>query len=102
MEATGEQAVVQCRAKLAEEMVSWEKYAPYCGLSPAEEQLAVDVYGVQKRQMLQRWKARSGEDVTYRNLAGIFESVEDQTLADFVRKLAQNKEPNSRSIGRTL
>ena len=114
--ATGEQAVVQCKldriceninlAKIAEEMVSWEKYAPYCGLSLAEEMEIKEncrQYGVQKRRMLQRWKARSGKDATYRNLAEIFERVEDQTLANFVLKLAQDQrkiELNNRSIRR--
>ena len=42
MAAAGEQAVIQvCKdidlAKIAKEMVSWEKYAPYCRLSQAEE-----------------------------------------------------------------
>ena len=58
-------------------------------------------YGVQKRQMLEEWKKRSGEDATYRNLAGIFERVEDQMLADFVLKLAQDRretESNNCSI----
>ena len=67
-------------AKLAEKMVSWEKYAPYCGLSDAEEMEIKEnsrQYGVQKRQMLQRWKKKLGDDATYRNLAVIFERVED-------------------------
>ena len=93
-------------AKIAREMVSWEKYAPYCGLSQAEEMEIKEncrQYGVQKRRMLQRWKERSGNDATYRNLAEIFERVEDQMLADFVLKLAQDQrktESNNRSIGR--
>ena len=46
MAAAGEQAVIQvCKdidlAKIAKEMVSWEKYAPYCGLSQAEEMRTV-------------------------------------------------------------
>ena len=92
--------------KIAREMVSWEKYAPYCGLSQAEEWEIKEncrQYGVQKRRMLQRWKERSGNDATYRNLAEIFERVEDQTLADFVLKLAQDQrktESNNRSIRR--
>ena len=91
-------------AKLAEKIVSWEKCAPYCGLSPADEMEIKEnsrQYGVQKRQMLERWKKRSGEDATYRNLAVIFEKVEDQTLADFALKLAQDQretESNNCSI----
>ena len=121
MAATGEQVVtssvvIQCKlnrvckdidlAKIAEEIVHWEKYAPYCELSPAEEMEIKEncrQYGVQKRRMLQRWKERSGNDATYRNLAEIFERVEDQTLADFVLKLAQDQrktESNNRSIRR--
>ena len=103
MAAAGEQ--VQCKldrvcenidlAKLAEEMVSWEKYAPYCGLSHAAEweiKQNSGLYGVQKRRMLEQWKRRSGEDATYRNLAGIFERMSDQMLADFVHKLAHDSE----------
>ena len=103
MAAAGEQ--VQCKldrvcenidiAKLAEEMVSWEEYVPYCGLSHAAEWEIKEnsrLYGVQKRRMLERWKRRSGEDATYRNLAGIFERVGDQMLADFVHKLAHDSE----------
>ena len=101
MAATGEQAVIRvCKdidlAKIAKEMVSWEKYAPYCGLSQAEEMEIKEnsrpQYGVQKRRMLERWKERLGDDATYRNLAAIFEGGEDQKLADFVRKLAQDSE----------
>ena len=106
MTATKEQVIVPERkldrvyenvdlAKLAEKMVSWEKYAPYCGLSPADEwEIKYDnqQYVVQKRRMLERWKARSGDNATYRNLAGIFERVKDQTLADFVHMLADIKE----------
>ena len=104
MAATGEQVVIQCKlnrvckdidlAKIAEQMVSWEKYVPYCGLSQAEEmEIKHDTqeFVVQKRRMLQRWKKKLGDDATYRNLAEIFERVEDQTLADFVLKLAQDK-----------
>ena len=93
-------------AKLAEEMVSWEKCAPYCGLSHAAEWEIKEnsrQYSVQKRRILEEWKKRSGEDVTYRNLARIFERVEDQTLADFVLKLAQDQsqtESNNHSIRR--
>ena len=49
-------------AKIAEQMVSWEKYAPYCGLSQAEEmEIKHDTqeFVVQKRRMLQRWKKKS-------------------------------------------
>ena len=80
-------------AEVAEEMVSWENYAPYCGLSPADEWEITEnnrLYGVQKRRMLERWKRRSGEDATYRNLVGIFERMGDQMLADFVLKLAHD------------
>ena len=43
-------------AKLAEEMVSWEKYAPYFRLSPADEWEITEnnrLYVVQKRRMLE-------------------------------------------------
>ena len=114
MAATGKQAFVQCEldkvckdidlAKLAEEMVSWEKYAPYCGLSQADEwEIKHDnpQYVVQKRRMLQRWKERSGEDATYRNLAGIFLRVKDHMLADFVHILAKETEPHNQDPGET-
>ena len=77
MAATGEQAVIQrnldrvCKdidlVQIAKEIVHWEKYAPYCGLSPAEEMEIKEnssQYGVQKRRMLERWKARYGENAT--------------------------------------
>ena len=108
MAATGEQAqavIPQCKldricenfdlVKLAEEIVSWEDYVPYCGLSPAAEWEIKEnsrAYGVQKRRMLERWKKKSGNDATYRNLAGIFERAGDQMLADSVYKLAQDQE----------
>ena len=82
-------------AKLAGKIVSWEKYAPYCGLSPPEEEeIKHDSqrYVVQKRRMLERWKEKSGDSATYRNLVGIFEKVEDQLLANYVYKLAQDHE----------
>ena len=104
MAATGEQAVIQrnldrvCKdiylAKIAKEMVHWEKYVPYCGLSPAEEMEIKEnssQYGVQKRRMLEQWKVRFGEDATYRNLAGIVQRVGDQMLASLVHKLAQDQ-----------
>ena len=107
MAATKKQAIIQGKldrlcedtdlAKLAEQMVSWEKYAPYCGLSPPEErEIKHDnphQYVVQKRRMLERWKGKSGDNATYRNLVGVFERGEDQMLANYVYKLAQeNKE----------
>ena len=77
-------------ASLARKMVSWEEYAPYCGQSQAEEEeIKHDSqrYVVQKRRMLERWKERSGDSATYRNLVGIFERVEDQTLVNYVYRL---------------
>ena len=90
-------------AKLAGKMVRWEEYAPYCGLFPAEEEeIKHDSqrYVVQKRRMLERWKERSGDSATYRNLVGIFESVEDQVLADYVYKLAQDHEKETQPHNR--
>ena len=81
-------------AKLAGKMVSWEKYAPYCGLSPAEE---MDIkhdtkeFVVQKQRMLEWWKQKSGEYATYGNLARIFARVGNQMLANFVHQLAQDQ-----------
>ena len=101
MAATRERAIVEDRvcenielAKLAAKIVSWEIYAPYCGLSPTDEMKIKEDsehYVVQKLRMLERWKERSGEDATYRNLTGIFERVGDQVLANFVYKLAQDQ-----------
>ena len=48
-------------------------------------------YSVQKRRMLEWWKARFGENTTYRNLAGIVQRVGDQMLASLVHKLAQDQ-----------
>jgi len=113
MAATKKQVIVQGKldrlcedtdlSKLAEQMASWEKYAPYCGLSQAEEwEIKHDnpyQYVVQKRRMLERWKGKSGVSATYRNLVGMFERGDDQMLANYVYKLAQeNKqtEPNNR------
>lgn len=82
-------------AKLAGEIVSWEKYAPFFGLSPPEEEeIKRDSrqYVVQKRRMLERWKETSGDSATYRNLIGIFERVGDQSLANYVYELAQHHE----------
>ena len=89
MATTREEAIVQSKldrrckdvdlAKLAGKIVSWEKYAPYCGLSPPEEEEVKhdsQRYVVQKRRMLERWKEKSGDSATYRNLVGIFERVE--------------------------
>ena len=103
MAATREKAIINldrvCEnvdlAKLAGKMVTWEKYAPYCGLSPAEE---MDIkhdtkeFVVEKRRMLEQWKEKSGEHATYRNLAKIFARVGDQMLANFVHQLAQDQE----------
>jgi len=80
-------------AKVAGEIVSWEKYAPFFGLSPPEEEeIKRDSrqYVVQKRRMLERWKEKSGDNATYRNLIGIFERVEDQSLANYVYELVQH------------
>ena len=79
-------------AKVAEEMVSWEQYAPYCKLSPAvEREIKRDNphdYAVQKRRMLEIWKEKWGDTATYRNLAGI---LKGGILAEFVYALAQSQ-----------
>ena len=80
-------------AKLALKIVSWEKYPLFCELDPGgkwEFKQTSRQYDVQKWQVLERWKERSGDDATYRNLAKIFEAADDQMLADFVCKLAQD------------
>ena len=87
MAATGEQAVIQrnldrvCKdiylAKIAKEMVHWEKYAPYCRLSPAEEMEIKEnssQYGIQKRRMLEQWKVRFGEDEA-KNIISVYYSI---------------------------
>ena len=81
-------------AKVAAKMVSWERYAPYCGLSPADEienKQDSEHYVVQKLRMLERWKEKSGKDATYTNLAVMFEGVGDPVLANLVRTLAQDQ-----------
>ena len=81
-------------AKVAAKMVSWERYAPYCGLSPADEienKQDSEHYVVQKLRMLERWKKKSGKDATYTNLAVMFERVGDPVLANLVRTLAQDQ-----------
>ena len=80
-------------AKVAAKIVSWERYAPYCGLSTDDEKEIKqnsEHYVIQKLRMLEQWKERSGEDATYTNLAVIFERAGDPILANLVGALAQD------------
>ena len=47
---------------------------------------------------LERWKERSGDSATYRNLVGIFERVEDQTLVNYVYRLLRTTKRLSHTI----
>ena len=106
--------------KVAAKIVSWERYAPYCGLSTDDEKEIKqnsEHYVVQKLRMLERWKEKSGKDATYTNLAVIFERAGDPILANLVCTLAQGQgeievhnqdqggtepgEPDNRNLGGT-
>ena len=95
-------------AKIAEKIVSLEKYPSLCELysvDKSEIKQNSRQYAVQKWQVLERWKEKSGDDATYKNLARIFEEAEDQILADFVFELAQDHgktEPQDYSINETM
>ena len=56
-------------AELASEIINWEQYVPYLGLTGAEEEEIrrdnSNRYGMQKREVLRKWKAKQGSAATY-------------------------------------
>ena len=63
-------------AELASEMKNWEQYVPYLDLTGAEEEEIrrdnPNRYGMQKREVLRKWKAKQGSAATYRQLIIVF------------------------------
>ena len=77
-------------AELASEMKNWEQYVPYLGLTEAEEEeIRMDNpnrYGMQKREVLRKWKAKQGSAATYRQLIIMF-CLQNTELAQKVKQL---------------
>ena len=63
-------------AELASEMKNWEQFVPYLGLTEAEEEEIrrdnPNRYGIQKREVLRKWKAKQGSAATYHQLIIVF------------------------------
>ena len=80
-------------ANVAGEMRRWEGYAPYFGITEAEEEeIASDYkhrYELQKREALRIWKRKCGSKATYRELIRIFQERANREMAEMVRKLCQ-------------
>ena len=78
-------------AELASEMKDWEQYVPYLGLTGAEEEEIrrdnPNRYGIQKREVLGKWKAKQGSAATYRQLIIVFSCLHNTKLAEKVKQL---------------
>ena len=86
-------------ADLAFILTTWEELAPYLGLTEAEEEaIQVDYrgrYGLQKRQALRKWKAKSGrgpKGATYRQLIVALCHARDKEMAEKVKELLTEPE----------
>ena len=89
-------------ADLASELKTWEKLAPYLGLTPAdEEEIQVDYqgrYGLQKRQALRKWQSKLGRGpngATYRNLIIALCRAKERDVAEKVRALLTEPATNA-------
>ena len=81
-------------ADLAFMLTTWEKLAPYLGLTKAEEEeIRVDYrgrYGLQKRQALQKWQSKLGSGpngATYRQLILALCRISENEMAEKVKEL---------------
>ena len=77
-------------ARLALHIVSWEELAPFLGLTEAEEEeIKRDhpKYSVQKLAALRRWKAKSQDSATYRQVVRVFHGLGKIELVEKVREI---------------
>ena len=89
-------------AELASEIINWEQFVPYLGLTEAEqEEIRRDNpnrYGIQKREVLRKWKAKQGSGATYRQLIIVFSCLHNTELAEKVKQLLLKKQPTTNSV----
>ena len=92
-------------AELASEIINWEQFVPYLGLTEAEEEEIrrdnPNRYGIQKREALRKWKAKQGSGATYRQLIIVFSCLHDTELAEKVKQLLLpklKKQPATSSV----
>ena len=82
-------------ARLAQYVVSWEELAPFWGLTEAEEEVIKKdnpKYTPQKLAALRKWKAKSPDTATYRQLIRVLERMGKMGLVDKVREIVLSPE----------
>ena len=82
-------------ARLAQHVVSWEELAPCWGLTEAEEEVIKKdnpKYTPQKLAALRKWKAKSPETATYRQLIRVLKRMGKMGLVEKVREIVLSPE----------
>ena len=82
-------------ARLALHIVSWEELAPFWGLTEVEEEVIKkdnSKYAAQRLAALRRWKAKSPETATYRQLVRVFGRMGRMELIEKVKEIVLNPE----------
>jgi len=82
-------------ARLALHIASWEKLAPFWGLTEAEEEeIKRDnpKYASQKLAALRRWKAKSPDAATYSQLVRVFSRLGEIELVEKIREIVLSPE----------
>ena len=82
-------------ARLAQHVVSWEELAPFWGLTEAEEEVIKKDnprYTPQKLAALRKWKAKSPETATYRQLIRVLKRMGKMGLVEKVREIVLSPE----------
>ena len=93
-------------AQLVKAMTEWQEFAPFLGLSPAEEEDITERYRgrlqLQKRLALRKWKAKNGREATYQKLIDIFCEQDRRDLAETVKNLIENPSASSSTPNRHM
>ena len=84
-------------AEIANDLVEWEKLAPYLKLTESEQrEITEDFQGrykLQKRQALHIWRWKEGDEATYRNLISICHSRGLVKLAESISAYPGSQQP---------